>query len=150
MFSQSNKQTRQTKKRIPHENATERHITASAIQRRREGLRWTPKFGPGVKLDFRESVRDEKEQMNEIKTQTTQWGLQGQSRIRSAAGDQDGGPDCARVSNPSGAGKPVENGDSGTIAGVVRGGGENLRGQRTTDCATAPEDWRTDGGPGLA
>ncbi|MBI3870166.1 MAG: VOC family protein, partial [Verrucomicrobia bacterium] len=35
-------------------------------------LKWTPKFGPRLKLDFSRTARCEKEQINETKTKTVQ------------------------------------------------------------------------------
>jgi hypothetical protein len=42
-----------------------------------DGLRWTPKIRPRVKMDFRRFAVDKKEQTYESKTQTAQCGLQG-------------------------------------------------------------------------
>jgi hypothetical protein len=38
-------------------------------------VKWSPEFGPEVKLCFRESARCEKEQSDESETQTVCWGL---------------------------------------------------------------------------
>jgi len=58
----------------------------------RHGIKpWTPKFGPVVKLVFSRSARCEREQIDEAKTQTIQRRFQGQSRLGSGNGSQNGG-----------------------------------------------------------
>ena len=115
-----------------------------------ETLRWTPKTGPQVKMDFRRSAVDKKERTYESKTKTTQCGLQGQSGIRCPGGHQDGRAISARVCGASDASDAMESDDSGSFARIVRAGPAGDGGPGAIDRAVASEDWSTDGGLGLA
>jgi SAM-dependent methyltransferase len=75
-----------------------------------EEVKWTPKLRPAAKLDFPRSAQNEKEQIDEAKTQTVQWRLQSQSRHGGDDRNQDDRADRARVSGASAVGDAVEKG----------------------------------------
>ena len=90
-------------------------------------------------------------QPNESETTETSIGLQGQSRIGSPHGREDGGGDCAGISSASDAGQPMEAGDRGTAARGVRTRSHGAsRGVRTGSGPAGAEGGATDHGTGLA
>ncbi len=113
-------------------------------------LSWTPIFRPLVKFDFCRFAVDKKEQTYESKTETTQCGLQGQSGIRSPGRAENGRAIGARICGASGASHAMAGDDSGSHARTVRAGAARDGGPGAVDRPVAPEDWPTDGGPGLA
>jgi hypothetical protein len=97
---------RAQRKVVPMPTTTETvHVPSPA-----EAEKWTPKLRPAAKLDFARSARHEKEQIDEAKTQTVQWRLQGQGWPGGDDRNQNERADRARVSGASAAGDAVEKG----------------------------------------